>query len=98
VFGNIGITFKGSGFYRTDNRASGHRAATGKAAGEGKTAGEGMAGGGLKLGEGRAVGASGDGAGGSEGKKTPVEASPKAGAKASEPSARARSAGSAAVS
>jgi putative FmdB family regulatory protein len=33
VFGNIGITFKGSGFYRTDN-ASGHRTAASKAAGE----------------------------------------------------------------
>ena len=25
VFGNIGIAFKGSGFYKTDNRADGHR-------------------------------------------------------------------------
>ena len=25
VFGNIGITFKGSGFYRTDNRSDGHK-------------------------------------------------------------------------
>jgi putative FmdB family regulatory protein len=28
VFGNIGITFKGSGFYRTDNRAGSRRAET----------------------------------------------------------------------
>jgi predicted nucleic acid-binding Zn ribbon protein len=26
VFGNIGIAFKGSGFYRTDNRSDGHKA------------------------------------------------------------------------
>ena len=25
VFGNIGITFKGSGFYKTDSRSDGHR-------------------------------------------------------------------------
>ena len=51
VFGNIGITFKGSGFYRTDNRASGHRAAAGRLSGEGKAAAEGTdagAGGGEK--------------------------------------------------
>lgn len=45
VFGNIGITFKGSGFYRTDSRSDGRRgtqkSADGKA-GEGK-AGEGKA-------------------------------------------------------
>jgi putative FmdB family regulatory protein len=41
VFGNIGITFKGSGFYRTDSRSDGRRgtqkSADGKA-GEGKAA------------------------------------------------------------
>jgi putative FmdB family regulatory protein len=26
VFGNIGIAFKGSGFYKTDNRSDGHKA------------------------------------------------------------------------
>ena len=31
VFGNIGITFKGSGFYRTDSRASGSKPAETKA-------------------------------------------------------------------
>jgi len=28
VFGNIGITFKGSGFYKTDSRSDSHKAAT----------------------------------------------------------------------
>lgn len=100
VFGNIGITFKGSGFYRTDNRASGHRAAGGKVAGEGWAAGDGRAAeGGAAVGEGRAAGtAGGDGAGGSDAKKTLAEASSKAGAKASGPSANARSQGNAAVS
>jgi putative FmdB family regulatory protein len=36
VFGNIGITFKGSGFYRTDNRGNGHRSAAPVKADEGK--------------------------------------------------------------
>lgn len=27
VFGNIGITFKGSGFYKTDSRGDGHKGA-----------------------------------------------------------------------
>ena len=34
VFGNIGITFKGSGFYRTDSRSDGRR--SGQKNGEGK--------------------------------------------------------------
>jgi len=34
VFGNIGITFKGSGFYRTDSRSDGRRG--GQKSGEGK--------------------------------------------------------------
>ena len=34
VFGNIGITFKGSGFYRTDSRSDGRRG--GQKTGEGK--------------------------------------------------------------
>ena len=42
VFGNIGITFKGSGFYRTDNRGNGHRSAAPATAGDGK-AGDGKA-------------------------------------------------------
>ena len=29
VFGNIGITFKGSGFYKTDNRAKGSKTGSG---------------------------------------------------------------------
>jgi putative FmdB family regulatory protein len=41
VFGNIGITFKGSGFYRTDSRSDGHKAgqksADGAKSGESKT-------------------------------------------------------------
>jgi putative FmdB family regulatory protein len=41
VFGNIGITFKGSGFYRTDSRSDGRRG--GQKTGEGKN-GEGKAG------------------------------------------------------
>ena len=28
VFGNIGITFKGSGFYKTDSRSDGHKGAS----------------------------------------------------------------------
>ena len=40
VFGNIGITFKGSGFYRTDSRSDGRKGA--QKSGEGK-AGEGKA-------------------------------------------------------
>jgi putative FmdB family regulatory protein len=28
VFGNIGITFKGSGFYKTDSRSDSHKTAT----------------------------------------------------------------------
>ncbi len=46
VFGNIGITFKGSGFYRTDSRSDGRKGAPKSAegkAGDGK-AGEGKAG------------------------------------------------------
>jgi putative FmdB family regulatory protein len=46
VFGNIGITFKGSGFYRTDSRSDGRKGAPKSAegkAGEGK-AGEGKSG------------------------------------------------------
>ncbi|MCL1899240.1 MAG: FmdB family transcriptional regulator [Promicromonosporaceae bacterium] len=31
-FGSVGVTFKGSGFYRTDSRASGSSAAPGKPA------------------------------------------------------------------
>ena len=68
VFGSIGITFKGSGFYRTDNRASGHRAAARGAgetrgAGEGRSAGEGSSQGGAATGEGSASsgGLSGEG-------------------------------------
>jgi putative FmdB family regulatory protein len=38
VFGNIGITFKGSGFYRTDNRTNGHRSAASPKAGDAKAA------------------------------------------------------------
>ncbi len=38
VFGNIGITFKGSGFYRTDNRSNGHRNGAGAKASEAKGA------------------------------------------------------------
>jgi putative FmdB family regulatory protein len=67
VFGNIGITFKGSGFYRTDSRSDGRRgtqkSAEGKA-GEGK-AGEGKAGEG-KAGEGK----SGEASGGSSAAKS----------------------------
>jgi putative FmdB family regulatory protein len=41
VFGNIGITFKGSGFYRTDSRSDGRKgtqkSAEGSKAGESKT-------------------------------------------------------------
>ena len=41
VFGNIGITFKGSGFYRTDSRSDGRKgtqkSADGSKAGETKT-------------------------------------------------------------
>ncbi len=54
VFGNIGITFKGSGFYRTDSRSDGRKGAPKSAegnAGDGK-AGEGKAGEG-KAGEGK---------------------------------------------
>ena len=41
VFGNIGITFKGSGFYRTDNRSDGHKAkAASGASRDGSSAGE----------------------------------------------------------
>ena len=32
VFGNIGIAFKGSGFYRTDSRSDGHKAKAGSSA------------------------------------------------------------------
>jgi putative FmdB family regulatory protein len=45
VFGNIGITFKGSGFYKTDSRSDGHKSASRPA--ETKTA-EGGADGGSK--------------------------------------------------
>jgi putative FmdB family regulatory protein len=45
VFGNIGITFKGSGFYRTDSRSDGRKGAqkTAEAAkpGEGAKSGDG---------------------------------------------------------
>ena len=34
VFGNIGITFKGSGFYKTDSRASSKSAKSGSASSE----------------------------------------------------------------
>ena len=39
VFGNIGITFKGSGFYRTDSRAS-TKSTNGKDASESKSGSE----------------------------------------------------------
>jgi putative FmdB family regulatory protein len=35
VFGSIGITFKGSGFYKTDSRGSSSRAATPSSSGDG---------------------------------------------------------------
>ena len=58
VFGNIGITFKGSGFYRTDNRSDGHKAkAASGASRDGASAGRD----GASAGE--AKGAQGDGAG-----------------------------------
>jgi len=34
VFGNIGIAFKGSGFYKTDNRSDGHKAGSRSADGK----------------------------------------------------------------
>ena len=48
VFGNIGVTFKGSGFYRTDSRSDGRRGGqkSGEAkTGEAKSGGEGSSGG-----------------------------------------------------
>ena len=52
VFGNIGISFKGSGFYSTDNRSS-HKGSTGDksgdkadGSGDGKTKADATAGGG----------------------------------------------------
>ena len=65
VFGNIGITFKGSGFYRTDNRSDGHKAkAASGASRDGAAAGrDGATAGRDGASAGEAKGARGDGAG-----------------------------------
>ena len=78
VFGNIGITFKGSGFYRTDNRGNGHRSAAPVKAGDGK-ASDGKAGDG-KASDGKAAadGAHKEAGGAGDGSRT------KAGGKARE--------------
>jgi len=66
VFGNIGITFKGSGFYKTDSRSDGrrgaHKAAEAKA-GEAKS-GEAKPGG-TKSGDGAASASKAEGSGSS---------------------------------
>jgi putative FmdB family regulatory protein len=44
VFGNVGIVFKGSGFYKTDSRPGAAKTPTGDAAGSGSSGSEGLGG------------------------------------------------------
>lgn len=60
VFGSIGITFKGSGFYKTDSRGASSRAATPSSSGDGGSGSSGDGG----------SSSSGDGGSGSSGSST----------------------------
>ena len=70
VFSPVGIVFKGSGFYRTDSRASANGTKPNGSGGETGSSSESKTGGGAKQGESGGSSKSGDSASGSAGTKS----------------------------
>lgn len=90
VFGNIGIAFKGSGFYKTDSRSEAKKTGSGKAAKVGEAA---------KAGEAASSGPSASsGSSGSSAKEGPGGSSPKLDGAASSSSGPSKSSKVAAAS
>lgn len=76
VFGNVGITFKGSGFYKTDSRAGSGSGAGRKASAEDGTSTNGTSGDGASSQKSSSDGSSGKGSSGSSGSSSDSSSTP----------------------